>query len=675
MAVYGTDLVTMTDAESGGTWTEFASPYNGGGTPGADGENYIQGQDCMSQTLGTKTGLIFSVVFDAGSDISGSFATGDVFLIWQFFAVGSAITDYSNGGLRVGVGSSVSAWNSYDSGGNNYGRNPYGGWQNIAVDPTLTADDTIGGGNGGAWRYFGSIVYTIAQISKGSPHAVDAIRYGRGELYCTGTGATIAGLAQASDYNGVGVTGNVSSGSAVITNVSNTLRTVVGATLIWSGFAAGTTIVSVDSATQITVSNTSSSNGTGVSLGLYNKFGLFQSQQGTILWKGLLSFGQAGTSVTFTDSNKTIIVDDTPKAYLAFNKIEVNHASSSVTWNNISIISTGTLSPGQFEAVDNATIAKTGCLFVDMDTFIYQSNSTIISTTFQGCNTVTSGGGTFTGSKVLQSSVAAAAKAAAFIWDETTDPNGELDDMEFSKGTASHHAIYFGESIPSSITLTGIAFSGFNAADAQTDSTLYFNDSTGTITVNLVSCTGNITYHSNGCTVVFVINPVALTLTFLDNDLKTAIENVAVTIWPVDASGPLPFEESVTIAQTGGTATVTHNGHGLATGQWVEIKGADQDDYNRLRQITKLTDNTYTYVVHNNPTSPATGTITATAVIINGYTNASGIIADTRSYSGDQTYTGKGLKGTSLPVYKEGSVSGTIDSGSGGSASVFMTPD
>ena len=95
MATYSTDLTTLTTAESG-TWTELAAPYNAGGTPAADGENFIQGTDCRSQTTGTKTGLVFSIIFDAGSDQSGSFATDDVVLIWCFYAVGVNPVSYTH---------------------------------------------------------------------------------------------------------------------------------------------------------------------------------------------------------------------------------------------------------------------------------------------------------------------------------------------------------------------------------------------------------------------------------------------------------------------------------------------------------------------------------------------------------------------------------------------------
>jgi hypothetical protein len=68
--------------------------------------------------------------------------------------------------------------------------------------------------------------------------------------------------------------------------------------------------------------------------------------------------------------------------------------------------------------------------------------------------------------------------------------------MVFTKGTNAHHAIGFGTSAPTTINLSGMTFTNFNASDGQNDSTFYFADkgSDTTWTVNLSGCTGNFTY-------------------------------------------------------------------------------------------------------------------------------------------------------------------------------------
>lgn len=68
----------------------------------------------------------------------------------------------------------------------------------------------------------------------------------------------------------------------------------------------------------------------------------------------------------------------------------------------------------------------------------------------------------------------------------------------------------------------------------------------------------------------------------------------------------------ITITRSGSTATVAHTGHGFATGQQVQIAGADQAAYNGIQTLTVTDADHYTYAVTGSPATPATGTITAT---------------------------------------------------------------
>lgn len=69
------------------------------------------------------------------------------------------------------------------------------------------------------------------------------------------------------------------------------------------------------------------------------------------------------------------------------------------------------------------------------------------------------------------------------------------------------------------------------------------------------------------------------------------------------------------ITRSGYTATVTQTAHGLAVGDEVLIQGAAQLDYNGLQTVATVpTANTYTYTVQGTPVTPATGTLTASAL-------------------------------------------------------------
>ena len=258
----------------------------------------------------------------------------------------------------------------------------------------------------------------------------------------------------------------------------------------------------------------------------------------------------------------------------------------------------------------------------------------------------------------------------------TTDANGallanrNLDSMSFtSDGTG--HAIYITATGSYDYTLN--SFNGYGA-DTTTDAVIY-NNSGGAVTIN-VNSGDTPTYRDGaGATTTIIAGAVTTKITVVDNDTKAAVQGAAVVIRAASTVSGLPFEDSVTITRSGTTATVTHTGHGLATGNWVEIEGATQNDYNRLKQITVTTANAYTFVVNNSPTTPATGTITSTAVIINGLSDALGEISDTRTYSVDQNFTGSVKKGSGQPVFVGQDLSDTISKDNGFSQTVALIPD
>jgi head-tail adaptor len=74
----------------------------------------------------------------------------------------------------------------------------------------------------------------------------------------------------------------------------------------------------------------------------------------------------------------------------------------------------------------------------------------------------------------------------------------------------------------------------------------------------------------------------------------------------------LPISVS-SLTQVGGTATAnTSAPHGFEAGDFVIVAGATPADYNGEVQIALVDADTFTYPVSGNPSSPATGTITAT---------------------------------------------------------------
>jgi len=139
---------------------------------------------------------------------------------------------------------------------------------------------------------------------------------------------------------------------------------------------------------------------------------------------------------------------------------------------------------------------------------------------------------------------------------------------------------------------------------------------------------GNFRYLSGGA-----LNWVESTFVSLDRVLASARKyNVRLILPLVDNNGSnkddyCTWNDSIngtsyasnlvrnvaTLTQTGNLATCTTTvPHGFTTDDRVTIAGAVETDYNLSRWITVTGATTFTYTIANNPTSPATGTITAT---------------------------------------------------------------
>jgi hypothetical protein len=112
----------------------------------------------------------------------------------------------------------------------------------------------------------------------------------------------------------------------------------------------------------------------------------------------------------------------------------------------------------------------------------------------------------------------------------------------------------------------------------------------------------------------------------------------------------------------------------MLTGSEVKIEGAIQNEYNGIYSITVTGVNSYTYTVSGTPTTPATGTILSTAVILNGTTDVSGDISGEIDFSSNQPVTGVVRKGSTSTYYKEAGITGTIAS-TGLDLTIFMVRD
>ena len=169
VASYVTDLTDISLAV--GAWGELTGAIAGLAST-IETDYFIEGTTCVSKPYNA-TGL-GSMATDYGSSIT--IPSGAATFHWIYFGAPNAIATLGTGGYRIAIGSSMATYNMwYVLGSDTY---TYGGWRNIAVDPTVATDSNYGG-LPTTTRVFGSVVNNLLAIAKGNPYANDAIRYGR----------------------------------------------------------------------------------------------------------------------------------------------------------------------------------------------------------------------------------------------------------------------------------------------------------------------------------------------------------------------------------------------------------------------------------------------------------------------------------------------------------------
>jgi len=414
---YTTDLTDLTEAEADEAVEFSGLSYNAQGAPqGADGDwPYIQNTYAYTQAC-TKTG-IGSIAYDNGTAIGGH-GTDGAYFVWQLFA-NSNFSSFATGGLRVVVGDGVASFYSWDVGGNDVGVGLYLGWQNHAVNTTVSPDDSTGAYNGTGEELVGCAVNVTTGIGKGEPHCLDAVRYGRGSaIFEYGEAAnycTIAGFQGMNDNN-----------------------------------------EAVDG---------------------YNMWGLLQKVDGGYLWKGHMSLGTVSNAVDFRDSNRLIFIANTPKVTANFNTVEVLNASSNIEMTGFQFIvldPTNTASLGKWVTTNDATVVLTSCSFQDMGTFVFDSNTTLDTCTFRRCGLVTQAGSDFDDCVFDEPSGTYGFKV---------DDLDIVDNCDFISDGTGYAMELDSSMAGNSYTMSGVSFTGYASSDGSTGNECIYNNTGGTVTI------------------------------------------------------------------------------------------------------------------------------------------------------------------------------------------------
>lgn len=616
------NLTTWNEADSTSSLSHNLSsvyPYTAGGFP----------RESTGMVLGQIADNSHGYMYYTGS--SSNLSNTRVY-VWLFS--GSCVIDTkANGGYKVLIGDSTNA-RAYYVGGSDYTPFSVGVWKCFVLDtgnlpssyqqvagsgaPSLTAITRIGGG----WKSLG----TVSDFNVG----IDVIRYGTGITVYGGTAGDPGTWAEIAAYDA-----STANGRAL--GICREIQSGV------YGLQGG-----------ITFGDNSGS----------NTF-YFKDQDATIVFEDIVNGSGTNTPIDINVVGNSSAATQYFQLGVAVGSGDTQQGRNGCNFINANI----TGQPVSFDAsdADLDDIQLYGCKFTGMsDSVAFSSDATtsashvISGCTFDQCAQVDLGRVT-TRNCVFSGYTDDA--DAALLWNTNID----IKNCQFIANTDSTndpHAIEHTAS--GTITYDGLTFSG-------NDYDVNFSGS-GDLVIQNTNGSDASTHEITGAgTSVDIQTAVNVTVT-VKTVGGTNIENARVLL-EADTGGALPAEESCTITRSGSTATVSHTSHGLADGDYVIIRGANEQEYNGDFQITYINANSYSYTVSGTPSTPATGTITSSARIINELSNASGIATEAFNYTADQPIKGVVRKSSGTPYYQTANISGTITSSGFTTTSLLITDE
>lgn len=436
---YTEDLTDLTMCEA---TTGFSALGGGAAGLGAGVDFAIQGTNAVDKQITGTT--VKGMVWDNGATIT--MGADDHLFIWLMPATPGTMTSLATGGLRVTIGTTTSDYNDYYvQGSDTY---PGGGnkcycVRHIAGTPSPGSQTGTPGANP---QWFGGQISNTGTV-RGSNFGIDAIRYG------TGAYLTAGELISAGDASDDPCT--------------------------FAGFATQN-------------DNTS------------NRWGILAAVPGGYALQGRFVVGQnnAGTATLarFADSNTTIFITDITHSLTDFTQIIVDHASTRLEWNNVSILALGTNNPGQL-VFNNAssTGVVNGGTYTNIGISTLRAGFTFTGTTWRSTGIITQNGSTLTDC-VFDSSTN--------IHHILSDDPSLISGGDFTFG--SGHAVRcdtigtYNWNGNTDTGYTGTRGSNPTSASGSTDA-MFYNNSTGLITLN-VGAGGQAPSVRNGTGATTVVN-------------------------------------------------------------------------------------------------------------------------------------------------------------------------
>jgi len=404
-----------------------------------------------------------------------------------------------------------------------------------------------------------------------------------------------------------------------------------------------------------------------------NEYGILNNFEGVVFSQGDLDL----TGTSLTSNGETLVFIDTANGYDRYNF----DITGTATFTDTAIRASGTvdfdmdasgatsftMTGGSLTQGNQLTLKDrqdfSGVVITDQNLSSINNNPTNCTWNISGLVTVEVTG------QLNACTFSNSTSSAAVL---TSNLSDAVDCTFISDG--SNHAIEL--SALGSGTMTWENYlTGYATADGSTgNEAIYVNVASGTLTINVTSGYDTPFIRTAGAVVTVVAGAVVTKVTAVTTS-GDPIQNARVLLRAADGTAAFPFRESVTITRVSTTASVAHTAHGMANGDKVQIRQANQQDYNGVFIISNVTTNAYDYTVANSPTTPATGSIISTWVALEGLTDIDGEIEMSRVISTDQPITGWARKSSASPYYAQGGINGTIDNALGLSATAALILD
>lgn len=402
-----------------------------------------------------------------------------------------------------------------------------------------------------------------------------------------------------------------------------------------------------------------------------NKWDIIQQVgPGVFRVQGQLKIGNGATTTTPSSSNETIYFLDPSSAGAAggalgklasaFYDVTIQGSGCTVDFNNVSMLA-GTNTPFTIDASDTnlptSSVDWAGGTILGGGGISLKSSQSYKNMSFVGCGQIDPSTSTFENNTI---SDYIGTEGGALLW---------------PGGTTVKNCSFINCDQGIEITQTSNqTFDNLIFDDAAGNFDVHLNNGGTSINVSKNNGSNPNSYTATGGGVVTFVGASVTVKAKVVTDAGVNIQNARVFVRTA-AAGSLPYNASVSISNSGTTATVTHTAHGLSNGDKIAVYGAATDDNLGVHTITVTGANTYTFTTAGTNSGSDAGSPTVYFVYLSGLTDVNGEISTSRVFPSDQACVGSARKSTSAPFYKQGSITGTVSSTANTTLSAVMTSD